>query len=79
MAKDKISSRIARISGQVKGIERMYEEDRDCLEMVQQIRAVRSALIGLAKELLANEAVGCVDNEVQAEKIKNIIDKISKL
>jgi len=57
-----LKSRVHRIGGQVSGIERMIVEDRDCLEVLQQIVASREALGSLGKEILKNEAL-CLREE----------------
>ena len=56
---DPIANKLKKISGQVNGIIAMYEGERACLEIVQQVAAVRSALSGVAKDLLAGEASRC--------------------
>ena len=59
MTADKIVSRLNRIEGQVKGVRKMYVKERDCLDLVQQIVAVRQALGRVGKDLLTDEAVRC--------------------
>ena len=49
-----------RIVGQVAGVQRMIEEDRYCVDVLNQISAVRSALDALGVELLANHVESCV-------------------
>lgn len=56
----KIKARVNRISGQIGGIGRMIDEDRYCLEILDQIAAVRSALDSLGVELLSNHIECCV-------------------
>lgn len=56
----KIKSRVNRISGQVNGIGKMIDEDRYCLDILDQIAAVRSALDSLGVELLSNHLENCV-------------------
>lgn len=56
----KITSRVNRIAGQVAGIQRMVEEDRYCVEVLNQIAAVRSALDALGIELLSTHLESCV-------------------
>ena len=58
--RSKILGRIKRITGQVGGIQRMIEEDRYCVDILNQISAVRSALDALGVELLANHLQTCV-------------------
>jgi DNA-binding FrmR family transcriptional regulator len=48
--------RINRIIGQINGIKKMIDADRDCLDVLQQIVAVRSALAGLAVNILKKQA-----------------------
>jgi DNA-binding FrmR family transcriptional regulator len=56
----KIKARVSRIAGQVAGIQRMVEEDRYCVEVLNQIAAVRSALDALGIELLSKHLESCV-------------------
>jgi len=56
----KAKGRIRRIAGQVAGIERMIVEERYCVDILNQIAAVRSALDGLGVELLHQHLEGCV-------------------
>lgn len=53
--KSPILSRIARIEGQLKGIRRMVEEKKDCLEVITQISAIREAVAMLGVELLKDD------------------------
>ena len=62
--KDALVKRLHRIEGQVRGIERMVEEDRYCIDVLTQISAVRAALDKVALGLLDEHARNCV---VQAE------------
>lgn len=56
----KMRTRINRISGQVSGIGKMIDEDRYCIEILDQIAAVRSALDKLGIEVLSNHLEHCV-------------------
>ena len=56
----KIKSRVNRIAGQVTGIQRMIDEDRYCVDILNQVAAVRSALDSLGVELLTNHLQSCV-------------------
>jgi len=57
---NKLATRVKRISGQVAGIERMLEEKRYCVDILNQIAAVRSALDALGVELLTRHLENCV-------------------
>jgi CsoR family transcriptional regulator, copper-sensing transcriptional repressor len=58
--KKKIPDRLHRIEGQVRGIERMVEEDRYCIDILTQVAAVKTALDSLALELLEDHVSHCV-------------------
>lgn len=55
-----LSTRVKRIAGQVAGIERMLDERRYCVDILNQIAAVRSALDALGVELLTRHLESCV-------------------
>ncbi len=54
---EKVAKRMARIEGQLRGIRRMFEEKRECIDIIQQITAVRQALTMLGIELLKDEFI----------------------
>ena len=56
----KIKARVNRISGQIGGIGKMIDEDRYCVEILDQIAAARSALDALGVEILSNHIESCV-------------------
>lgn len=64
---DVIEKKLKKIQGQIAGILTMYSGERACLEVVQQIAAVRSALSGVAKDLLAGEASKCARSKTPAD------------
>lgn len=55
-----LKTRLNRISGQVNGVQKMLDEDRYCVDILNQIAAVRSALDSLGIELLTDHIEGCV-------------------
>ncbi len=55
-----LTKRLHRIEGQVRGIERMVEEDRYCIDILTQIGAVRTALESLGLEILSDHVSHCV-------------------
>jgi DNA-binding FrmR family transcriptional regulator len=56
--------RLKRIEGQVRGIARMVEEDRYCIDILTQIRAVRAALRRVEDEVLNDHVAHCVDGAI---------------
>jgi CsoR family transcriptional regulator, copper-sensing transcriptional repressor len=58
--KDAVQKRLRRIEGQVRGVEKMVEEDRYCIDIVTQVSAIQAALDKVALELLSDHAAHCV-------------------
>ena len=59
-SKDQLLNRLRRVEGQVRGIEKMVEDDRYCVDVVTQISAVQAALDKVARGLLDQHARHCV-------------------
>jgi CsoR family transcriptional regulator, copper-sensing transcriptional repressor len=58
--KDQLKDRLARIEGQVRGVARMVEEDRYCIDVLTQISAIQAALDRVALGLLDDHARHCL-------------------
>ena len=76
--------RLNRISGQIDGIKKMIEEERYCLDIVNQIKAVRSALKSVEKNILQKHIKHCAaassraPKTEQAQKINALISLFAK-
>ena len=77
--------RLKRIEGQVRGLARMVEEDRYCIDVVTQIAAVRAALRRVEEEVLRDHVAHCVERAVasgskaeQRRKIAELMDVLSR-
>ena len=77
--------RLSRIEGQVRGLARMVEEDRYCIDMVTQIAAVRAALRRVEEEVLRDHIAHCVEHAIvsgdaaeQRQKIAELMDVLSR-
>jgi DNA-binding FrmR family transcriptional regulator len=57
-------NRLNRIEGQVRGVTRMVEEHRYCIDILTQIQAVRSALAKVENELLQNHLHHCIEGAI---------------
>ena len=64
--KTALAKRLNRIEGQVRGISRMIDEDRYCIDVLTQVSAVQSALDALALRLLEHHLHGCVQHAVRS-------------
>ena len=79
-AKDKpsILTRIRRIKGQAEGVERMIEEERYCIDIVQQLTALASAAKELSLIILQSHIEGCVADAIKEEHGEYYINELIK-
>jgi len=70
-----LAKRLNRIEGQVRGIGKMIDEDRYCIDVLTQVSAVQSALDALALQLLEQHLHGCVQNAVKSGNGDQAIDE----
>ena len=83
--KDALIKRLHRIEGQVRGIERMVEEERYCVDILTQISAVSTALESVALKLLQEHVNHCVagalasgDAETADEKARELLEAVER-
>lgn len=60
MEKEKLIQRLKRIEGQVRGLQRMVDEDQSCSEILTQVAAARAALGGVAKVIFETHSRACI-------------------
>ena len=79
------AKRLSRIEGQVRGIARMVEADRYCIDIVTQVSAVRAALRRLEEEILRDHVAHCVEHAIssgnkadQRRKIEELMEVVSR-
>ena len=82
--KKRLESRLNRIAGQVNGINRMIEQDRECIEILNQIISTQSALRGVWKQVVRGHLQHCItdslkQNQNSNELIDELVDHIEKL
>lgn len=83
--KDAVGKRLRRIEGQVRGLQRMVDDDAYCIDVLTQISAVTKALQAVALELLDDHLGHCVTNAIEAggpeasEKIHEASAAIARL
>ena len=70
-AKASCLKRLSRIEGQVRGLSRMVEEDRYCIDIITQISAVRAALRRVEQEVLRDHIGHCVKEAMQSDDTRN--------
>ena len=84
-AKSSVLKRLNRIEGQVRGLSRMVEHDRYCIDIITQLSAVRAALRRAEEEILADHVANCVEHAIasgnkaeQRRKVSELIEVISR-
>lgn len=80
--KKNYTQHLNRVKGQVEGINNLIENDTYCLDIINQISAIRGSLLSISKKLVNEHIDGCVRNghnqENSLNEIKELIDKLSK-
>jgi DNA-binding FrmR family transcriptional regulator len=71
--------RLNRIEGQVRGLARMVDEDRYCIDVVTQISAVRAALRRVEEEILKDHVAHCVEHAIRSGDKADQRRKIAEL
>jgi DNA-binding FrmR family transcriptional regulator len=84
-AKTSCLRRLSRIEGQVRGLARMVEQDRYCIDIVTQISAVRAALRRAEEEILEDHVANCVEHAIasgdkreQRRKVNELMNVLSR-
>jgi DNA-binding FrmR family transcriptional regulator len=71
--------RLSRIEGQVRGLSRMVEDDRYCIDIVTQLSAVRAALRRVEHEILRDHVGRCVKQAMRSNDLDDQTRKIDEL
>ncbi len=84
--KESTFKRLNRIEGQVRGIGRMLEDERYCIDVLQQVQAIKSALAKVEDAILKDHAATCVDTAIasgnkveQRKKFEELVDLIARM
>lgn len=84
-SRDAVLKRLNRIEGQVRGLARMVEENRYCIDVITQIGAVRAALRRVEEELVHDHVGHCVQHAIdsgdkteQRKKIAELVETLSR-
>jgi DNA-binding FrmR family transcriptional regulator len=81
----KLLNRLSRIEGQVRGVTRMVEDGRYCIDVLTQLRAVRAALVRVESEMLKAHLSHCIEDAIvqgdadeQRKKASELIELIER-
>lgn len=84
-SKENLMNRLRRIEGQVRGVQNMVDEERDCMEIMQQLAAVRSAVHSATTAFIQDYASTCLlqadegDPDSRRELVENLVALVSKV
>ena len=81
-SKEQLLTRLRRIEGQVRGIQKMVDEDRYCIDVLTQISAIQAALDKVALGLLDGHARTCVigaEAEIQEQRTSELMAAVGRL
>ncbi len=74
--KTAIIKRLRRVEGQIKGIQKMVDEDKFCGDILIQVAAARAALNSVGGLILENYMKNCLKNYLEGESEENALDKL---
>ena len=81
--KEQIQARLRRIEGQIRGVQKMVDEDRYCIDVLTQVSAAKAALDAVALVLLQDHTEHCVAEAIRSgdgtEKIRELNDAVERL
>ena len=76
---NKLSNRLKRIEGQIRGLQKMIEADKYCIDVITQTSAIRNALKSVEDVLLENHLSTCVVKQIKSGKEKTAVEEIIKV
>ncbi len=77
--KKELTTRLRRIEGQVRGLQRMIEEDKYCVDILHQINAVQGGLKKVGLKILDKHVHGCVQRAVKEEEGDDVINELMEV
>src|SRR5690348_12628400 len=81
--KEQVQGRLRRVEGQIRGLQKMVEEDRYCIDVLTQVSAVKAALDAVALLLLSDHTEHCVVEAIHSgdgsEKVRELNEAVARL
>ena len=74
-----VTRRLSRIEGQVRGVAKMVNEDRYCVDIVRQVQAIKAALTSLETVMLDDHLENCVESPLKGNSLKARREKVEEL
>lgn len=77
--KQKINNRLKKIEGQIRGLQKMIDEDKYCIDVITQASAIRSAVKSFEDMILEGHLSSCVVKQIKTGKQKTAVEEILKV
>jgi CsoR family transcriptional regulator, copper-sensing transcriptional repressor len=81
--KEEVTARLKRIEGQIRGVEKMVDEDRYCIDVLTQVGAIKAALNAVALVLLSDHTEHCVVEAIHSgdgsDKVHELNEAVARL
>lgn len=77
--KEEVRKRLARVKGQVEGIERMLAENRPCVDILTQVSAAQEALRGVGRVMVRNYLERCASSAIKAGRGEEVYDQLMEV
>lgn len=74
-----VHTRLKRIEGQIRGLQKMVDEEMYCIDIITQTSAIRGALKAVEDSLLESHLATCVINQIKSGKEKKAVEEILKV
>lgn len=77
--RQELLNRLRRMEGQVRGVQRMVEEGRSCLDIVMQLQAIAAASDKVAQQVIEQHIRGCVTDAIREERGDDAIEELMEV
>lgn len=74
--KDDLQKRLKKIEGQVRGVQKMIDEDRYCVDIMMQVAAIRAAVTKLGMQIMESHTRGCVTKAIKENQGDQYVDEL---
>lgn len=74
--KDDLQKRLKKIEGQVRGVQKMIDEDRYCVDILMQVAAIKAAVNKLGMQIMENHTRGCVTKAIKENQGDQYVDEL---
>lgn len=74
--KDELKNRLKKIEGQVRGVQKMIDEDRYCVDILMQVAAIRAAVTKLGLQIMEHHTRGCVTKAIMENQGDEYVDEL---